>query len=249
MKIFVVGGTGVLGSNTAIHLKNVGYEVTIQGRDPIKCNKMEELGFLVVREDIKDSINNPKSEIRNVCVNSDIIINCAGSVQPYGTAEDFKTANIDCVQVLINECLKSQNKSITLVHISSASVYADLNSHLNLVEDGSLPKKPASEYAASKQQAEILIDNAKKEGLRAITIRPQLVYGAPADNRAPADEHIFGRVVEMNKTGHLPIFDEGNALVDLTHIDNFLQFMELCVKKSEDMIGETINRVNPDLCG
>jgi nucleoside-diphosphate-sugar epimerase len=45
-KILVVGGTGLIGAATALHLAELGHEVTVAGRTPPSSRALEKLSFL-----------------------------------------------------------------------------------------------------------------------------------------------------------------------------------------------------------
>ena len=57
MKVLVVGGTGLIGGEIALHLQENGHSVTIMSRQPSKVPKLAQLPFLqgnYIEDDVAD---------------------------------------------------------------------------------------------------------------------------------------------------------------------------------------------------
>lgn len=219
MKIFIIGATGFIGEALtraliAKSLQNTAekIEITAHGTNAKLCQEFRTLGCNVLEK-------HDLTQIKQTCSDQDVIVNCAGLAKTFDLPERFDKINVDLVRVLRDECLINKAK---LIHLSSPSVYVDYQNHENIKEEKegeSLPP-PVCDYARTKQEADKLIKEGWKKGLRAMIYRPHLVYG-------PGDKKILSGLIQAHKDGFLPLFNDGEIKVDMTYIDNCVHALML----------------------
>src|SRR3990167_11027734 len=120
MKALVTGGTGFLGKALSLRLQEVGFDVTILGRNPIICKQLEENNFHIVKADLTD-----KDVIVNACKNQDYVFHCGALSSPWGKYKDFYSANVIGTRNVISGCFK--HKVTRLIHVSTSSIYFSFN--------------------------------------------------------------------------------------------------------------------------
>jgi nucleoside-diphosphate-sugar epimerase len=103
-------------------------------------------------------------------------------------------------------------------------------------EDDALPR-PITHYAATKLMAEAIVDEAHRSGLPSIMLRPRAIFG-------PGETTIFPRLIGALAKGRLPRLGDGKNRVDLTHIDNAVQAVELAIVAPERALGRAYNITN-----
>ena len=171
------------------------------------------------------------------------MINCAGLAKVFGRPADFQAANVDFVAKLLNGCIaenarrrkaaNDKTEEVRFIQLSTASIYFKYCDQNNISESAEIPKKLACDYTKSKYDAEQLIN---KSGLSATLLRTHMVVGA-------GDNLIVSKLLKHLHTAPLPIFNHGQANLDMTSIENLVSAIVLCVEKKESM-GKTFNITN-----
>jgi nucleoside-diphosphate-sugar epimerase len=85
-------------------------------------------------------------------------------------------------------------------------------------EDEPLPP-PVNDYAATKSEAERLV---RASASPAVILRPRGIFGA-------WDETLLPRLLRLLRRRRFPLFNGGDALIDLTHVDNVVDAIMLAL--------------------
>ena len=229
MKALVTGATGFLGGALTRRLYSMGWFVTALGRNISKLSKIENEGMRVLQIDLKE-----KEAMSDICKDQDIVFHCAALPSPWGNFESFYQANVIGTRNVIRGC--EQHKVKRLVHVSTPSLYFGYKSRVNVKESDELPE-PVSNYAATKILAEQELDEAFARGLATIAIRPRAIFG-------PGDTVLFPRLIPRLRSGRLPIFGDGENVVDLTYIENVVDALLLCAESPANTLGKKYNISN-----
>jgi 2-alkyl-3-oxoalkanoate reductase len=166
---------------------------------------------------------------------AEVVIHAAALSSPWGKYDDFYAANVLATQNLLDYALNNHVRR--LVYISTPSVYTTSRPRLNIRESEPLPQKQAHPYAQTKWKAEKLVNQAARQGLETIILRPRAIIGR-------GDLTIMPRLLRANQTGRLQIIGNGNTLADLTSVVNVVEAVKLSLQAPASALGETYNLSN-----
>lgn len=213
-KILVTGATGSLGLQICRIFSDKGLSLVATGRNASFQKTFDEFGIPLILGDlsIKDFTFSLFKDI-------DYVIHCAALTSPYGPWENFYQTNVVASRNVVDACKHFKIKR--LVHISTPSIYYNGLPRLNILEDGPLPE-PQTFYAKSKIMAEKIVDELEASGIEAITLRPRAIYGE-------TDKVLLPRILRLMKKGKFPLFNGGQAKVDMTYVGNVVDAIELAL--------------------
>lgn len=92
-------------------------------------------------------------------------------------------------------------------------------------------------YAKSKLQGEHLVDALESFGIEVITLRPRAIIG-------PNDQVLLPRILRLMNKGRFPLFNKGEALIDLTFVDNVIYAIELALNADTNALYKKYNITN-----
>jgi dihydroflavonol-4-reductase len=202
--VLVTGGTGLVGGAIVRALVQRGHAVRVLARDPVRAAAL--LGSNV--DIVPGTLQDPES-LRAACREVGEVYHVAGAVDTHehGDAE-IRDTNVEGTRRLL---AAAQVAGVArVVYTSSVSVYGD-RLPLGVAEDA--PLTPAGVYGTSKVQAERLIRDAASAGLRAVIVRPCIVYG-------PGDRYFVPQGLRVARLPVIPLPDGGRHVVDLVHADD-----------------------------
>lgn len=231
MKALVTGGTGFLGKRLAKSLHEQGWEVTALGRQRNQGAELEAAGIRFLSMDLRD-----ESKVVMACLRQDAVFHCGALSAPWGPYREFYECNVLGTEHVIEGCLRHDVPR--LIHVSTPSVYFDYKERLHIREQDALPKRFVNAYAQTKRLAELAVERAAaQKGLPAVIIRPRALYG-------PGDTTILPRLIRANEAKGVPWINGGQALVDLTYVDNVVHALLLCQSAADQVVGRTYNITN-----
>ncbi len=217
MKIFVTGGTGFLGRHLVWRLAVQGHDVRFSGRDAAKAREvMERASRLVAFVPLSHGTPDALPTLVRESVGADAIIHCAARSSPWGRRAEFHDANVRSTEEVL--AAMHANGVARLVHISTPSLYFQFRDRLGVREDEPLPP-PVNLYAATKREAEHLVHGAP---ISAVILRPRGIFGAWDDTLLP-------RLLRLLRRNRFPLFNNGDALIDLTYVDNVVDAIVLAL--------------------
>jgi nucleoside-diphosphate-sugar epimerase len=225
----VTGATGFLGGAVARRLHAAGDDVLATGRDIGRGGHLAAAGIRFLPADLATD-----GAVADLCRRQDRIVHCAALSSPWGPHEAFFRANVKVTRNLIDAAVREGVGR--LVHISTPSLYMGAGSRREVREEEPLPP-PVNAYAATKRDAEIIVEGARLSGLRSIILRPRALFG-------PGDTTIFPRLLRALEAGRLPIIGDGSNEVDLTYIDNAVDAVALACAAPDAACDRTYNITN-----
>ncbi len=217
MKVLVTGGTGFIGSHIARALADRGDDVTITGRNRYPASRTFHPKILFARADLRD-----RPAIVDLCEGQDVVVHCGALSSPWGAKRDFFAINLEGTRHVVAGCERAGVKR--LVHVSSTSVFFEYTDKLGLLDNAPFAKRFCNDYAESKALAEGVVHEAVARGLDAIILRARAVFG-------PGDTTIIPRVLAGAESGRLRQIGDGNNVLDLTYVDNFVHATMLAMER------------------
>ncbi|MHA7964265.1 NAD-dependent epimerase/dehydratase family protein [Paenibacillus sp. CAU 1782] len=230
-KALVTGATGFLGQHACTTLQSRGWEVTGLGRNTAAGSRLEAKGITFVHGDLRD-----ETAVALACAGQDAVFHCGALSSPWGRYRDFHSVNVDGTKHVVQGCRK--HGVHRLIHISTPSIYFDnKRDRLDVAENAAFPPKQANAYAATKLLAERVVFDSFQSGLEGIILRPRAIFG-------PLDNALLPRLMRANETGGVPLFRNGDVLLDLTYVDNAVEAMLLGWEAPPEALGQAYNITN-----
>lgn len=216
MKILVTGGTGFLGRHVVWRLAAAGWQVVFVGRNSAAAEEViAHAPGTVEWLPLEHGAPTAGDDLIRAAEGASAIIHCAALSSPWGSKEDFWRANVASTEEVLTAC--RQANIPRLVHISTPSLYFNYRNCLDIQECSPLPP-PVNEYALTKRKAEEQVrQHAPPE---TIILRPRALFG-------PWDQTLMPRLLRVIRRGPIPLMNNGQALLDLTYIDNAVEAVYL----------------------
>ncbi|MCW6563663.1 NAD(P)-dependent oxidoreductase [Yersinia ruckeri] len=234
MKVLVTGATSGLGRNAVEYLRRQGIKVTATGRNQAMGSLLEKMGAEFIHADLTNLVS---SQAKAMLADVDTLWHCSSFTSPWGTEQAFELANVRATRRL-GEWATAYGVE-NFVHISSPAIYFDYRHHRNIQEDFR-PLRFANEFARSKAAGEnVVMQLALSNPQTHFTIlRPLGLFG-------PHDKVMLPRLLQMIKhSGTLLLPRGGEALVDMTYLENAVHAMWLATQATHTPSGRAYNITN-----
>jgi nucleoside-diphosphate-sugar epimerase len=215
MRIFVTGASGFVGGAAAKKLAADGHDVRAMSRSEKSDAKIAALGAKPVRCDLEDITSAHIGD-------AEAIIHCAAFVEQWGPRDAWRKFNVEGTARVL--AAAKQAGATRFIHISTESVLWR-GQHLRGADE-TYPRAPNSPYpyAATKAQAEELVEAANSAAFQTIILRPRFIWG-------PGDTTLLPVIEHMAKSGQWQWIDDGRAQTSTTHIANLVHAIELALSK------------------
>jgi nucleoside-diphosphate-sugar epimerase len=206
LTLLVTGGGGFLGFAIVEQLLKKGHRVKSFSRGAYP--ELDALGVTQIRGDISSP-----EDVDRAVQGSDAVFHVAAKPGVWGKYEDYYNTNTLGTQNVVNACLK--HKVRHLIHTSSPSVVFTAGDMEGADESVPYTETFHTHYIKTKKLAEdIVLSAVREKGLKAVILRPHLIWG-------PRDNHLVPRVIQRAK--RLVKVGSRNNLVDVLYIDNGAQ--------------------------
>jgi len=193
LNILITGCSSGIGEQTAIYLKDKGYNIFATARDEKDVKRLEELGFVSYLLDVtkKETITNTLNDILKQTDNKlDIVFNNAGFGQP-GAVEDISTDTLK--EQFETNVFGLHEVTIQVLDIMKKQGYGKIIQHSSVL--GLVSLKLRGAYNASKYAIEGLTDTLRLE-LKATDIDVTLLNTGPvlSDFRKNAKDKLIKNI-------------------------------------------------------
>jgi len=234
MKVLVTGASSGLGRNAVEFLRNKGIKVRATGRNAAMGSLLQKMGAEFIHADLTTLVS---AQAKALLADVDTVWHCSGMIAPWGSEQDFELANVRATRRL-GEWATAYGVG-SFVHMSSPAVYFDFHHHRNIKEDFR-PNRYANSFARSKAAAEQVIATLALSNPQThfTLLRPQGVFG-------PHDNVLLPRLLQMLKYGGTLMLPRGGeALVDMTYVENVVHAMWLASETQTTESGRAFNITN-----
>ncbi|CNH23048.1 NAD-dependent epimerase/dehydratase family protein [Yersinia pekkanenii] len=234
MKVLVTGATCGLGRNAVEYLRRQGIKVIAAGNNQAMGALLTKMGAEFIHADLTNLVS---SQAKAMLADVDTLWHCSSFTSPWGTEQAFELANVRATRRL-GEWATAYGVE-NFIHISSPAIYFDYHHHRNIQEDFR-PARFANEFARSKAAGEEVITQLALSNPQThfTILRPQGLFG-------PHDTVMLPRLLQMIKYyGTLLLPRGGNALVDMTYLENAVHAMWLATQSQNTLSGRAYNITN-----
>ncbi len=172
MRIFLTGGTGLLGSHLAQELRTHGHEVVALHRRAADTLFLQETECRLVEGDIRDDAE-VLSPLMEGCTH---VAHLAALVYAGGAWPKVRSVNVDGTRNVLTAARLAGVEHA--VHMSSVAVYGDATGPVDERMPTDSDLSPGDLYARSKREAEAVVRGIEeKRGFPVTILRPSAVYG------------------------------------------------------------------------
>lgn len=231
MRVFLTGGTGLVGRHCAEEFAARGIELRALIRPTSDRSHLEAFGCDLVVGDISD----PDS-LSGLMTGCEVVVHCAAQLGGSGaTWEVHERTNVFGTRAIVAESLRS---NVTrLVHVSTVAVYGrpDLHSTLPINEEspfGFAGERP-SHYERSKRLSESIVREVDPDRLAWVIVRPDIVVGE-------GDRLFTPRVVRFSRRSVVVVGGSGDIDLPVVYAGSVADVVAECATR-DGLAGETFN--------
>ncbi|MBD3380517.1 MAG: NAD-dependent epimerase/dehydratase family protein [Candidatus Omnitrophica bacterium] len=226
MKVLLTGATGFIGKRFLYRLLERGVETVCMVRGSSRTDLLERTGTRFVFAPLED-----EGSVEKVVTaeRPDAVVHCAAKVVGSDEKELYRV-NAEGTKNICQACFR--NKVERMVYLSSIAVVGGNN---DMPLSDNMPYKARNPYGRSKLEAERIVEDYRNKGMRAVVLRPCMVYGED-------EPHAMGRILDALAKRRIPFLDvpEMDSKLQLGYVGNIADAMELALYSDECFEGTFI---------
>jgi nucleoside-diphosphate-sugar epimerase len=230
MRVYLTGGTGLLGSHLALRLRARDHEVVALCRENADTLLLNEHGCEIVHGDVRDGSASLTSGMAD-CTH---LVHGAALVYADGHWPTVRAVNVDGTENVLRAGARAGVRCA--VHLSSVAVYGTVDGEVN--ETASIERAIPEDdlYARSKREAELVARRVEaEEGLILAILRPSAVYGERDRLMIPAVADIVDRRL-------VPMFGSGENTLPIVYAGNVAEAIRLVLEAGEGGVTYDVGR-------
>ena len=218
MRVFLTGGTGLLGSHLADELRSCGQDVVALNRPGSNVAFLKAQGCTLVEGDVRDDIES-LAELMAGCTH---LVHSAAIVYSGSSWPKVRAVNVDGTRNVLMAAVKAGINFA--VHVSSVVVYGIVDG--TVTEDTPLDGRihDGDLYARSKRQAEVIAREVEEgHGLPVSLVRPCGVYGE-------RDRLTALTVAKFLRLPIMPLLGSGRNTIPVVYAGNVAHALRLVLE-------------------
>ena len=207
MKVLVTGGTGFTGKALVKRLIDEGHQVVaLDYKDGLKTEKIRDWGAEVVIGSVTER------EVVNRCMRGvEVVHHLAAAFRELDVPNSYyHEVNVGGTRNVLEAAYDNSVKKF--IYCSTCGIHGNVDNPPNGEE---APIKPADYYQRTKYEAEPIVNEYFKKGMKTVILRPAAIYG-------PGDPERFYMIFKRVAKGVFPIFGSGKTLYHPLYIDNLV---------------------------
>jgi nucleoside-diphosphate-sugar epimerase len=218
MRILVTGGTGFTGKALVKRLLEEGHQVVaLDYKEGLKTDELRNWGAEVIIGSVTDRAVVEKS-LRGV----DVVHHLAAAFRELNVPDSYyREVNVGGTVNVLEAAFSQGVKKF--IYCSTCGVHGNID-HPPGGEDA--PIHPADYYQATKYEAEPLVHDYFKRGLKTVILRPAAIYG-------PGDPERFYMIYKRVAGGRFPMFGSGKTYYHPLYIDNLIDAFMLAMEEGK----------------
>ena len=207
MKVLVTGGTGFTGKALVRRLLDDGHTViALDYKEGLKTQELREWGAEVVIGSVTD-----RAVLEKCIPGVDVVHHVAAAFRELNVDDAYyRKVNVDGTRNVLDVALAYGVKKV--VHFSTCGVHGNVD---HPPADEEAPIQPADYYQQTKYEAEPVVLEYVRKGLKCVILRPAAIYG-------PGDPERFYMIFKRVAKGTFPMFGDGTTLYHPLYIDNLV---------------------------
>jgi nucleoside-diphosphate-sugar epimerase len=218
MKVLVTGGTGFTGKALVRRLIDEGHEViALDYQEGLKTDELRTSGAQVVIGTVTD-----KDKVKECIRGVDIVHHLAAAFREMNVPDGYyRDVNVQGTKNMLEAALEEGVKKF--VYCSTCGVHGNID---NPPGDENAPINAADYYQQAKYEAEPLVKEYFRKGLKTVILRPAAIYG-------PGDPERFFMIFKRVVKGTFPMFGDGRTLYHPLYIDNLVDAFMLAAEEGK----------------
>lgn len=218
MRVFLTGGTGLLGSHLAEELVSLGYETVALVRPTSDTRFLRQIGVQLVTGTVSDS----SAHLASLMQGCTRVVHGAALVYAGGGWEPVRAVNVQGTEHVLTAAAEAGVTKV--VHISSVAAYGTVDEPPDEDEPLTRPLPDGDHYARSKREAEDVARRIERErGLPTTIVRPSAVYGERDRLMAPA-------IARMLRLPLVPLIGPGTNTLPVVYAGNVARAIRLALE-------------------
>lgn len=215
MKVLVTGGTGFSGKALVRRLLDKGYEViALDYKEGLNTQELRDRGATVVIGSVTD-----KDVVSRCMEGVDVVHHLAAAFRELNVPNThYDEVNVGGTRNVLDAALA--NGVMKFVYCSTCGVHGNIDDPPG---DEDSPIQPADYYQRTKYQAEPIVNEYFRKGLKTTILRPAAIYG-------PGDPERFFMIFNRVAKGSFPMFGDGKTLYHPLYIDNLVDAFILAME-------------------
>lgn len=214
-RVLVTGASGFLGGYAVREFASHGYDVVATGRNQAALEALQSEHVTAYPSNLQ--------QLETADVPVDVVVHAAALSSTWGKWQDFYDNNVAGTESVIR--FAEHNAVRRLVHVSSPSIYTGRGDRYNVSETDYDATNRLNYYIRSKLLAEAALQAAHQAGRL-----PELVIVRPRGLVGVGDPSMIPRLMAANQKIGIPLFNDGENLVDLTCVENAATALRLAAE-------------------
>ena len=215
MKVLVTGGTGFTGKALVRRLLDEKHQVVaLDYKEGLKTQELRDWGAEVVIGSVTDA-----DLVRRCMKGVDMVQHLAAAFRELNVPNTYYwDVNVGGTKNVLAAAWDEKVKKF--IYCSTCGVHGNID---NPPGGEDAPIQPADYYQQTKYEAEPIVLEYFKKGLKTVTIRPAAIYG-------PGDPERFYMIFKRVASGKFPMFGNGRTLYHPLYIDNLVDAFMLAMQ-------------------